>query len=74
MVDVMKIVNVEHFVFRGVFKPLSYFLCLAYACLLCLAPNLHYTNAHEANTRTSFKMFDGKQGRNIWKGLKMNIG
>lgn len=48
MVGVIKIENVEHFVFRGVIRHLSDFLCLVYACFLCLAPNVHDLPIHVA--------------------------
>ena len=37
----MKVVNLEHSVFRGVFRTLSYFIFLVSTCLLCLTPVLH---------------------------------
>lgn len=63
--DTMKIVNVGPFVFRGVFRPLSCHLCLVYACVLCPSPNLH---------ENIFKICDGRQRRNTWQRLKVNVG
>lgn len=33
-----------------------------------------FTNAYGATARTSFKLFDGKQRRKLWKRLNMNVG
>lgn len=41
MVNFMKVMNLEHSVFRGVFRILSYFIFLVSTCLLCLTPALH---------------------------------
>ena len=41
MVNFMKVMNLEHSVFRGVFRILSYFIFLVSTCLLCLTPVLH---------------------------------
>lgn len=70
--DVIKAVKAEHSLW--VFRPLSHFLCLVYACLLCLAPLLYtLPMSMGTSTRTSFKMLSSKQRRNTWKRLKMNV-
>lgn len=65
--------------FKGVFRPLSYFLGLVYARLLCLAPSLRDLPMPMGQTLEHLLfqdvlMFDGKQRRNMWKRLKMNVG
>lgn len=69
--------NGKHFVFKGEFRPLSYFLCLVYARLLCLAPSLRDLPMPMGQTLEHLLfqdvlMFDGKQRRNMWKRLMMN--